>query len=104
MGTAFVAARGRMDFDNGTDTEEPKSDDAEGALTNFAVSMTIPNESLFGVGWASTPRLGDLGPLTEVFVPIRSADFDRSRTVFGRAGGVGGGSGGVGGGLEALDG
>lgn len=64
-------------------------------LTSFVVSMTMPNESRFGVGWTTctAPRLGDLGPITE---GLRSADFDRSRAVVERTAGKGGGGGGDG--------
>jgi hypothetical protein len=102
FGEAGRLRMGGRGFDNGSDTgEEPKSDDGGGALTNFAVSMTIPN----GVGWTGAARFGDRGPLTEVFVGTRSADFDRRRTVWGGGGGGGVGDGsGVGDSSGALDG
>lgn len=91
IGSTFVVVDVMMvGLGNDIDIEGPKMEVGGGdALISLVVSITIPNESLFGVGCANCvpPCLGNLGPTTRELVPFRSADFDRERTVFGRAGG-----------------
>jgi hypothetical protein len=68
--------------------EEPRIEGGGGGdvLTNLDVFMTIPNDSLAGVGcasWGIVVCLGSLGPATRKDVaPVLSVDLDRDRIAF----------------------